>query len=75
MAIMSRVVHQNLVHNHLEEEWGDQDEELQDEGGQQDFAEQLAVYDDGGDELGEVEFSEFAGEQGVEDQLPLQRCR
>jgi hypothetical protein len=50
----------------------DQGEELQDEGDQQHFAEQFAVFDYRGDEPAEVELRQFAGERGArgeQDQL------
>ena len=58
-------MHEDLVHHHLEEQRREQGEELQDEGDEQDFAEQLAVLDDGRDEPTEVEAREFAGERGA----------
>lgn len=62
------LVHQHFVHHHLEEERGDEGEELEEEGGDQDFAEQPPVFDDGGDEPGEVEAGEFGGERGARGQ-------
>jgi hypothetical protein len=65
-------MHQHLVHHHLEEQRRDQGEQLQHEGDQQHFAQQLAVLDHGGDEPGEVELGQFAGQggaRGEQDQL------
>jgi hypothetical protein len=63
---------QYLVHHHLEKQRRDQGEELQDEGNQQHFAEQLAIFDYRGDEPAEVELRQIAGERGArgkQDQL------
>ena len=46
---------QDLVDDDLEEQRGDQGKQLQEERGDQDFAEQLAVLDDGRDEPAEAE--------------------
>ncbi|MNZ26464.1 hypothetical protein D3C78_436560 [compost metagenome] len=65
-------VHQNLVHYHLKEQRGEQREDLQHEGHQQHFAEQLAVLDDGRNEPGEVELRQFASQRSLgadQDQL------
>jgi len=57
-------VHQHLVDNDLEEQRRDEGEELDEERGKQDLAEQLAVFDDGRDEPAEVELSGIPGQQG-----------
>jgi hypothetical protein len=55
-------VDEHLVHHRLEKQWADEREELQEQGDQQHFAEQLAVFDESRHEPGEVEPREFAGE-------------
>ncbi|MDP2821363.1 MAG: hypothetical protein Q8O52_01605 [Sulfuritalea sp.] len=63
---------QHLVHDDLEKQRRHQREKLQDEGHQQHFAEQLAVLDHGGNEPGEVELGQLAGQRGArgeQDQL------
>ena len=65
-------VYQHLVHDHLEKERTDQREELQEQRDRQHLAQQAPVLDDAGDEPGEVELGEVAGEAraaGDEDQL------
>jgi hypothetical protein len=58
-------VHQHLVHHDLEEQRADQREELQHEGDEQHFAQQLAVFDEAGDEPGEVELGQLARQAGA----------
>jgi hypothetical protein len=65
-------VHQHLVHHHLEEQRADQGEQLQQEADQQHLAQQLAVFDQAGDEPGEVKLGQFTGQAGAagdQDQL------
>lgn len=68
---------QDFVGNNLEEQRGDQAKALQDDGDEQDFEQELAVFDDGRYEPAEVKFSEFAGQRspgGEEDQLAGAAC-
>ncbi len=58
-------MHQHLVHDHLEEQGRDQGQELQDEGDQEHFAQQAAVFDDGGDDPGEVGLGHLGGQGGA----------
>jgi hypothetical protein len=51
--------------HHLKEQRADQAEELQHEGDQQHFAQQLAVFDQGRNEPGEVELGELSGLAGT----------
>ncbi len=53
-------VHQHLVHHHLEEQRRNQREEIEHEGNQQHLAKKLAVFDDGGNEPGEIELRHLA---------------
>jgi hypothetical protein len=65
-------VHQNFVHYDLEEQRRHQAKELQHERNQQHFAQQLAVFDQRGDEPGEVELGQTAGQRSAaadEDEL------
>jgi len=55
-------VDQDLVHHHLEEQGGDQGEELQHEADQEHFAQEFSVLDEAGDEPGEVEFGQSTGQ-------------
>ncbi len=58
-------VHQHFVDHHLEEKRGDQGKELNEERCQQDLAQQLFVFEDGGDEPGEVEAAKLLGKTGA----------
>ncbi|MNF80335.1 hypothetical protein D3C84_625770 [compost metagenome] len=58
------LMHQHLVHDHLEEQRCHQCEQLQDKGNHHDFAQQLSVFDDGRDEPGEVEARVLPGQCG-----------
>ena len=58
-------VHQDFVHDDLEEQRADQRKELQHEGDEQHFAQQLAVFDEAGDEPGEVELGQLARQAGA----------
>ena len=58
------LVHQHLVDDHLEEQRGGQGEELQEKGDQQHLPQQPAVFDDGRNEPGEVEFAILGREPG-----------
>ena len=65
-------MHQHLIHDDLEEQRGDEREQVEHERHQQHFTEQLAVFDDGGNEPGEVELRHLAdrrGARGEEDEL------
>ena len=65
-------VHQHFVHHNLKEQGADQAEELQHEGDEQHLAQQLAVFDEAGDEPGEVELGQLtcqAGAAGDEDEF------
>ena len=57
-------VHQDFVHDDLEEQGADQRKELQHEGDEQHFAQQFAVFDEAGDEPGEVELGQLARHAG-----------
>jgi hypothetical protein len=57
-----RAVHEHLVHHHLEEQRRGQPDHLQHEAGQQRFAQQPAVAHQAGQEPGEVEARELAGQ-------------
>ncbi|MNL27942.1 hypothetical protein D3C87_1495650 [compost metagenome] len=59
------LVHQHLVHDHLEEQRGHQCEQLQDKRNHDDFAQQLSVFDDGRDEPGEIKARGLAGQCGL----------
>ncbi|MNR34389.1 hypothetical protein D3C85_1521590 [compost metagenome] len=70
-------VHQHLVHHHLEEQRGEQREYIEDEGHQQHFAEQLAVFDNSRDKPAEVETGQVAGQRSFgadQDQLAGPAC-
>ncbi len=54
------LVHQHLVDHHLEEQGCHQRENLQEEGGQHHFAQEAAIFDQGGDEPGDVELARIA---------------
>jgi hypothetical protein len=65
-------VNQHLVDHDLEEQRRDQGEDLEEEGGDQDFREQRAVADDGGDEPADAEPVGVPGQgraAGQQDQL------
>ena len=66
------VMHQHLVHDHLEEQRRNQREQVEHERHQQHFTQQLAIFDNSGDEPGEVELRHFADHRrarGEQDEL------
>jgi len=60
-----RLVHQHLVDHHLEEQRHEQREQLQEERGDQDFRERLAILDDRRDEPGEIELAILGAKVGA----------
>ena len=70
--ITSAFMDQHFVHSDLEEQRRHEAKELQHEADQQDFAQQLAVFDQGGDEPAKVELGQLArkgGAAGDEDEI------
>ena len=63
--ITSALMDQYFVHHHLKEQGRHEAEQLQHEADQQHFAQQLAVFDQGGDEPGEVELGQLASKGGA----------